>query len=363
MAHRAPQPGTTTVMALLAGWIVGVAALAGCSSATPSASGAPTWVQQRPAASPPPARDSAMAYDPAIAALVLIGGQGAASPGCCTSTGCSPNTPPCLIRDTWLYDGKTWTRGSPPVSPPARMGAAMAYDPTLRGLVLYGGHLPYSGTVFTDTWIFDGKTWTERHPAQSPSVQGQLVYDAALRRLVLFGEGVGPTGTATGSETWTYDGATWTKLPGGASPPAPRPMAYDATLGEVVLYAGSDGVTDSTWVLDGTGWTRRTPTASPQLVGGVSLAFDPALRRTVLFGGYPYDAASRGGSGVPANRTWIYDGTTWTELSPSVAPTARGEALMAYDEATKRLVLFGGQGPGLPDPFGAGTPQTWTYGG
>ena len=54
-----------------------------------------------------------------------------------------------------------------------------------------------------------------------------------------------------------------------------------------------------------------------------------------LFGGY--DAA-----GSYLNETWLFDGTTWANVSPPVSPPGRAAAAFAYDSHTNQLVLFGG---------------------
>jgi hypothetical protein len=64
-----------------------------------------------------------------------------------------------VLSFTWKWDGGTWTQLSPPTSPPARIGHAMAYDAHLNRVVMFGGE---SNTQeFSDTWEFDGTTWTQ----------------------------------------------------------------------------------------------------------------------------------------------------------------------------------------------------------
>ena len=56
-----------------------------------------------------------------------------------------------------------------------------------------------------------------------------------------------------------------------------------------------------------------------------------------LFGG--------GSSGIDQNTTWIWgrDGANWTHLPIAESPPAREAAGMAYDRALRRTILFGGQ--------------------
>ena len=62
---------------------------------------------------------------------------------------------------------RSWVPLSPPASPGARSGAAMAFDPAINKMVLFGG---YGGKypnfrLFSDTWTYDGTTWTQESPA------------------------------------------------------------------------------------------------------------------------------------------------------------------------------------------------------
>ncbi len=156
-------------------------------------------------------------------------------------------------------------------------------------------------------------------------------------------------------QTNTAPAATWTEQSPGTSPSARfgASMAYDPATGDMVLFGGENssgtGVTDDTWTWNGTTWTELSPTTSPPARDEATMAYDPATGNMVLFGGYD-------GSSL-VNDTWTWDGTTWTELSPTTSPPARDLASMAYDPATADMVLFGGQGSsGLLD-------DTWTWDG
>jgi hypothetical protein len=64
------------------------------------------------------------------------------------------------------------------------------------------------------------------------------------------------------------------------------------------------------------------------------LAQDPATGQLVLFGGY------NGTTGL--DKTWTWNGTTWTTQPINSTPAARYFASAASDPATNQLVLFGG---------------------
>ncbi len=81
------------------------------------------------------------------------------------------------------------------------------------------------------------------------------------------------------------------------------------------------------------------------------MAYDPTSGLVVLFGGIS------GGSG--ATDTWVWNGTTWTQLHPSATPPATfGRAFMDFDPVSQHLIL-------LTDPDQAGTPrdETWEWTG
>jgi len=278
-----------------------------------------------------------MAYDAATSQLVLFSGSGADG----------------APRDTWTWDGATWTQQSPAASPPARYYASMAYDPATSQLVLFGGGMNSTG-IAGDTWTWDGTTWTQQSPATSPPARfgASIAYDPATSQLVLFG-GIGLDGLPL-NDTWTWDGTTWTQQSPATSPPAryQASMAYDTATSQLVLFGGvggPSGIAADTWTWDGTTWTQQSPTASPPARYNASMAYDLDTAQLVLFGG----ARSTGIIGD----TWTWDGTTWTQQSPATSPPARYAASMAYDPATSQLILFGGYNTsGL-------FADTWTYSG
>jgi hypothetical protein len=181
-----------------------------------------------------------MAYDAAIGTIVLFGGV--------SSHG--------YFSGTWTWDGSTWTKQAPTASPPAREGAAMAYDAATRTIVLTGGTNGSQGShVLSDTWTWDGSTWTKQAPTAHPSARtgARMAYDAATGTIVLFG-GVSSHGYFSG--TWTWDGSTWTKQAPTVHPAARafETMAYDAATGNTVLFGGAGRVLFAdTWTWGGSG--------------------------------------------------------------------------------------------------------------
>ncbi len=207
------------------------------------------------------------------------------------------------LGDTWEWDGTNWT--SLPVNGPSpRLFVSMAYDATRNVTVLFGGS--YDNIYYGDTWTWDGTTWAQASPAKSPSAR-------------------------SGS-----------------------PMAFDTVRQVGVLFAGNyfgpgvDANVDDTWEWDGTTWTQRIPATSPSARGWHGLAYDPTRGATLLFGG-----------NVAANNsvlsdTWEWDGTNWTQQSPSSNPGSRCQESMVYTPGNGSVLLFGGfsqQGEFLNDTW------------
>ena len=133
-----------------------------------------------------------------------------------------------------------------------------------------------------------------------------MAYDAALGEVVLYGGiGEGIEGETRLSDTWTFDGTTWTErpttdAPSGRSGPA---MAYDAALGEVVLFGTAKGEDLSeTWTFNGTNWTLQSPPLQPAARSDAAMGYDPALEKIVLTEGY----AGKREKPVSIGETWLY---------------------------------------------------------
>jgi N-acetylneuraminic acid mutarotase len=284
----------------------------------------------------------AMAYDPGSGRTILFGGRDGYGNA---------------LDDTWAYDGSTWTQLSPATAPPGRFGHAMAYDAQSGEIILFGGS-DANGVPFGDTWAYDynTNTWTEMSPATAPSarIHSAVAYDAKSERVILFGGYAPPDGLM--GDTWAFDCSTntWTEMHPATSPSSRNGhrMAYDAKSERVILFGGADssGYLGDTWAYDynANTWTHLGPAASPAARYLHAMAYDAQSERVILFGG-------EGASGVMGD-TWAYDGSTWTQMSPATAPSARRSHGMAYDAQSDQIIVFGGA-----DVHDVPLGDTWAY--
>ena len=102
------------------------------------------------AGSPHPRYLPAMSQDTGGGILMFGGGGGLGNVGT-------------VFGDTWSWAHNAWQKRSPRTSPRARSGAVMAYDSNCGRVLLYGGEVStqVTATYFKDTWLWDGQTWTK----------------------------------------------------------------------------------------------------------------------------------------------------------------------------------------------------------
>lgn len=247
-------------------------------------------------------------------------------------------------------DALSWRLLEPPTSPPARWDHTLAADETTKRLILFGGR-DAGGAPFGDTWLYDlvDHEWRQIEASGPDPRFGQAVaLDRAKSNLLLFG---GQSGDIFYNDTWALDIAeeTWSKLDAGdAIAPTPRyglPGVIDGDGRFVVSHGFTfEGRFDDTWSFDlsSTTWTEISPPAGedrPLKRCLHEMAWDEAGKRLILFGG-----CSSGFGPCPQGDLWVFDpsGGDWTQLQPSTGPSARSNPALAYDKRDRRLILIGG---------------------
>lgn len=250
-------------------------------------------------------------------------------------------------RTTSDTEHSALTRGTPLLG----LNPGLAYDPIHRQVVLFN--------QLGQTWLWSGSGWDEAHPSHSPSgrIGAAMAWDPRLNAMLLFGGFVGEHGQPR--DTWTWDGSSWRKLDAGvgAPPGGWAAMAYDVLHREMVLVVapGAQGtVTTETWSWDGTRWKAR-PTEGQTAPGGSrsSLVFDPS-KQVILA------ASLRCGSTTCASETLTWDGSRWRHLTPRHAPDPSAYMEVLRDPASHRILLLteGSTPPGVPAPT-----ETWSWNG
>ena len=283
---------------------------------------------------PSPRTGHGMVYDPIHAKVILFGGGNATT-----------LFNDIWEFDTAT---RHWTNVTPLSGPaPApRSGFGIAYDESRGVVVLYGGYCgsqcsgsPVDRGTIGDTWEWNTaiRSW-RLAPNSAPTFDGPqgsaLAYDPTRRQVIRFGgRAVWNRGV---NSTWAWNGTVWTNVTPAVSPTPTfdHAMSLDPDRNRIVLFGAS---TEETWEWDGTAWTRVALTGShPSWRFGPTMAYDKSRHRTVLFGG--------SNQFIAFDETWEWNGIGWTQLSPLHRPPGRGYTAMVFDESQNVLVVFGGNG-------------------
>lgn len=267
-----------------------------------------------------------------------------------------------------------WQEATTPDAPISRLCLAMAPFPTRGQAVLYGGNA--DGTTFSDTWVWNGSTWTQVHPAHNPGplCAHAMAYDAAHDQVVLFG-GWDQSGNWLNG-TWIWDGNDWRQLHPATNPPgrAYTSMLYNPISGKVFMFGGNGYTSDwnqidDTWEWDGTNWTQLPTPTAPSPRYGHAMTYDAARNEIVLFGGMLDTTNPSLSPSTFYSDTWAWDGTRWKQKTTAVSPAARWAHQMGYDPNLKQVVMIGGQGAkdiSVSPPFTWDIDmheETWTWDG
>jgi len=160
----------------------------------------------------------------------------------------------------------------------------MAYDSVRGKVVLFGGA---SANYFGDTWEWDGNSWSQRsNDGPAPRYLHAMAYDSARGRVVLFGGSYYDNGDHNFGDTWEWDGASWTQV--STTGPTPRfghAMAFDPIIRRTVLFGGYSPLLGDTWEWNGYDWVR-TATSGPAPRLYTAATFDSVRGHVVLFGGW-----------------------------------------------------------------------------
>jgi len=178
------------------------------------------WTKIEPSQKPSPRNDHGLTFDWNVRCIIMIGGS-------------TTNYP----ADSWKYDGLTWTELDFCRSKDIYYGEGcrLAFDHHRGVTVLYGGGA--GPAVFDDTWEFDGICWqrvrTDRNPG--PLMWYAMAYSPTLKKIVLYGGG-----HSWSDETFTFDGSTWREIQTANNPGrrATHSMVYNDVKNYVLMFGG-----------------------------------------------------------------------------------------------------------------------------
>lgn len=235
-----------------------------------------------------------------------------------------------VLNPTWMWDGSSW-RLVDAISPAiSTLGIMMVYDPATNNIVLNGqSYDPNNGT------------WSVPKGSNYQVLQKEMQLESVEHSYH-------PPSFSTTSSTWTFNGATWVDEHPVNSPPliAHRLTTYDPATSTVVVFGGwtypISYLTPSkklelvynTWLWNGVSWTMAHPDTVPHIDTYFSaMAYDPLLHGVVL-----YDTRS--------HQIWLWSGNNWQKLRivGSTYPPVRTQPSMVFDRATGQFILAGGVG-------------------
>jgi hypothetical protein len=130
-------------------------------------------------------------------------------------------------------------------------------------------------------------------------------------------------------------------------------MSYDAARQRVVMFGGNAGhAYRDLWAWDGTSWTRLSDDTGPAARDGAVLAFDPASQKVLLWGGRSADGTTR------LTDTWEWNGTSWSQATAS-GVTGYEHSSGGVDPERGRFVVF----TTAEQAGAAGKQETWEWDG
>ena len=160
-------------------------------------------------------------------------------------------------------------------------------------------------------------------------------------------------------DTWTWDGSKFARVSTSAAPELGLIawMAFDPVNEKVLDVEGTSDHPARTWLFDGSDWTNVPTVHSPTTPYGGAVAEHVPSRTVVLVVPHPADNPQNPGAPESAmSETWVWDGNDWAQKAVGASPPGYLFQTLSMGPGGK-LVWFGGQ-------HGADTTnETWTWDG
>ena len=257
------------------------------------------------------------------------------------------------------------------------LGAALAFDQQLPGVVAFGGRESSSTQVGPSgsALRWTGDQWAPLTSATSPPPRSyaMLAADQAGGLVLLGGQAetqFTPSCVASPSagqpncsqlvtpvrvlsDVWTLTGAGWASVDAAGTPKDAQLMAFDPSRHAVVvtgLSLNPPQGTNGTWTFDGHSWSLLSAT-TPDDAG--SIGFDPASGQLLAYGGRaPFDPGpdSSAASDPGYSSTWVFRTSGWVKLDPLTKPPL-SPGVLTVSPDNRQLLLIDEHG------------ETWTWTG
>ena len=250
------------------------------------------WSMRHPQHSPEPRSMARMVYDPAIKAVILVGGF-------TIRTLPDKSTLLAYLDDAWMWDGSDWTAYGHLPRPVAFSGAdQLGYDPLSHQVVAVVAVAP-AATAVSRSLAWDGATWKESALPAGWEGSDLLYVDPTSGGLRALADFAAPNFNLT-YRIVSFSGGLWTA---GPEIPLPASMAgflnvagaaYDSGHAQIVTFGGGchDHPNSETWVFDGASWSMAQPAHRPPARNYTYLILDPSRNDVLMFGGSPQTAVS-----------------------------------------------------------------------
>jgi len=237
------------------------------------------------------------------------------------------SSPSAALSDAWRWDGVNWSRlVSATAPPPARAGAAAAYDPARGHFMLFGGR-DVDGLPLDDLWRWDGVAWTLVTSAgPRPTARWNASLACSTTRCIVNG---GRTEMGILDDTWAWNGTSWTEVTGPKPPARTRgALVHDTTRDVFVMFGGHDPAPrQDTWEL-GSQWTQISTASIPPAVTQPAATYDDLRDTVVLVAG---TQTWRFKSDIISTE-WINTGYLFSQLSPALAYDAARDVVVAVGQ-------------------------------
>jgi len=282
--------------------------------------GTPAWSSLTTTGTPPSARkDVAFAFDPATRVLRTFGGISSSAP----------------LDQTHRLDlaTGTWSAGSTGAEPPARYGAAAAWDSVGARMVLAAGVTPVG---LGDGWQLSGTTWSRLPVSGGTVAQADWAhYDPAGHRWPARADGC-PAFLSMIDSTWSLAGP----------PNTPLGQVYFTFYDPQLNLLGTADIYGYLYTIHpyvDAAWTTVATTGNvPSFTSPGTVYEDRVNHRVILFGGYTIQL----GPDVfePVVRALDYQTGFWSTLAGST-PLSWRETASMEDTRRHRALFFGGMFP------------------